>query len=232
MARQNHGPLSRAKGKLGGVVYQQYEGMQIAREYQPVVKNPQSEKQTENRSKFKLASQTVGVFKEIINTRLAKFSIYTRTRRGAAVEALKRKITFEDDSMATLDFTDGISAINAKSLTEYSAPTVTETTGTIHVTAPADAEILGIIAGFDSDGEYAGRKIVSATSAGSAVDFTIPAEFSSVKAMFLYTIAVTEEGRAIYDNLRDSDNDIVVEVERLIGSGDVAVSDIAGHVNA
>lgn len=232
MARQNHGPLSRAKGKIGGVVYQQYEGMQIAREYQPVVKNPQSDKQTENRSKFKLASQTVGVFKEVINTRLAKFSIYIRTRRGAAVEALKRKITFEDDSMATLEFADGVAAINAKSLTEYSAPTVTEATGNLKVTAPADSEIFGVIAGFNADGEYIGRKVVSATGTGSAVDFAIPVEYNAHKSMFLYTVAETEEGRAIYNNLRDSGNDIIVEVERLISSGDVAVSDIAGFVSA
>lgn len=228
MARQNHGPLSRAKGKLGGVVYQQYEGMQISREYQPNVKNPQSEKQTENRAQFKLASQTVGIFKEVINTRLAKYSIYIRIRRGAAVEAIKRKIEWESDTAATLLFDDSIAAINAKSLTEFSAPTVTESAGTISVIAPAQSLIIGVIAGFNSDGEYLGRKVVSASGTSSAVNFTIPAEYASSKSMFVYTMAQTEEGRAIFENLRDSNTDLIVATERLISSGDVEVSDIAG----
>ena len=93
MARQNHGPLSRAKGKLGGVVYQQYEGMQISREYQPVVKNPQTTKQVENRAKFKLSSQITAQFFDVLNIRLAKLSIYTRKRRGASVNSIIKTIT-------------------------------------------------------------------------------------------------------------------------------------------
>lgn len=228
MARQNHGPLSRAKGKLGGVVYQQYEGMQIAREYQPVVKNPQSEKQSENRSNFKLASQTVGIFKEVFNTRLAKFSIYTRKRRGAAVEAIKRRITWDGESKSTLLFADAISAVNAKSLTEYSAPTLEATANRISVTAPADTNIIGVIAGFDSNGNYVGRKVVSATGTAAAVNFTIPDEFDATKSMFIYTVANTEEGRATYDNVTDPNASLFVEVQRLINSGDMEVSDIAG----
>lgn len=228
MARQNHGPLSRAKGKLGGVVYQQYEGMQISREYQPVVKNPQSEKQTENRSNFKLASQTVGIFKEIINTRLAKFSIYTRKRRGAAVEVIKRKITWDGDGTSTLLFSDAIAALNSKALTEYGAPAITVSNNQIQVTAPADSEIIGVMAGFDSNGNYIGRKVVRGTGTAAAVSFSIPGDFQATKAMFLYTVANTEEGRAVYDNVTDPGPSLFVEVERLINSGDIEVSDIAG----
>ena len=229
MARQNHGPLSRATGKLGGVVYQQYEGIQVSREYQPNVKNPQSEKQVENRAKFKLASQTVGIFKEIVNVRLAKFSIYTRIRRGAAVEALKRRATWESDRNSELVMADAIAALNAKSLTEYSAPTLTVANSAFQVTAPADAEIIGVVAGFDSEGVYIGRKVVSATGTGSATSFAIPSEYDNAKAMFVYTVAQTEEGRSLYDNIIDPGSSFYIETERLINSGDIAVSDIAGE---
>lgn len=228
MARQNHGPLSRAKGKLGGVVYQQYEGMQIAREYQPVVKNPQSEGQTENRSNFKLASQTVGIFKEVINVRLAPFSIYTRKRRGAALEAIKRQISWDDAHTSTLLFADAVSAVNAKSLTEYAAPTVAQSGNSIQITAPAASNIIGVLAGFDTSGNFVGRKVIQVTGTSSAVDVAIPANFDNTKAMFVYTVAQTEAGRAVYDNVTDPGPSLFVDVQHLINSGDIAVSDIAG----
>lgn len=228
MARQNHGPLSRAKGKLGGVVYQQYEGMQISREYQPNVKNPQSEKQVINRSDFKLASQAVAMFKEVINTRLGKLSIYTRTRRGAAVNALKRIATSGGDEIRLIPFAQAVSAINAKSLTENAAPTVVANNGTINVTAPADAVILGVIAGFDSEQQFAGRKVVSGTSSGAAIGFAIPSDYVTSKAMFVYTIPTEEAGRAFYDNIYDPASVLRLDFGRLVAEGDVAVSDIAG----
>lgn len=228
MARQNHGPLSRAKGKLGGVVYQQYEGMQIAREYQPVVKNPQSEKQVLNRADFKLASQTVALFKEIINARLGKVSIYTRTRRSVALEALKRIATDGGDGDRMIVFADAVSAINAKSLTEFAAPTLTSSAGGIGVTAPADSVILGVIAGFNSNGDFVGRKVVSEAGTGAAVNVRIPDGYDTAKAMFVYTIASEEEGRAIYDNITDPAAALRLDFGRLVAAGDIAISDIAG----
>lgn len=228
MARQNHGPLSRAKGKLGGVVYQQYEGMQISREYQPNVKNPQSEKQVNNRADFKLASQTVALYQEVINARLSKLSIYTRMRRGAALEAVKRIATSGLNNDRVIMFTSAMAAINAKSLTEFAAPITTEAEGVVSVTAPATAVILGVIAGFDANGQLVGRKVVSATSSGSAQTFDIPPEYVSAKAAFVYTIATTEDGRAIYENITSAGTDISLAIVRLIASGDADISDIAG----
>ena len=227
MARQNHGPLSRAKGKLGGVVYQQYEGMQISREYQPNVKNPQSEKQVNNRADFKLASQTVALYQEVINARLSKLSIYTRMRRGAALEAVKRIATSGLNNDRVITFTSAMAAINAKSLTEFAAPITTEAEGVVSVTAPATAVILGVIAGFDANGQLVGRKVVSATSSGPAQTFDIPSEYVSAKAAFVYTIATTEDGRAIYENITNAGTDISLAIVRLIASGDADISDIA-----
>lgn len=227
MARQNHGPLSRAKGKLGGIVYQQYEGMQISREYQPNVKNPQSEKQVENRADFKLASQTVAMFKEVINARLGKLSNYTRTRRGAALEALKRIAKDSGDGAREINFSQAVSAINAKSLTEYGAPTVVVNQRNFNVTAPGDSEILGVIAGFENNGNFIGRKVVSESGTGAAVQFAIPNDYEVAKAMFVYTLPQTEEGRAIYENINDPADILMLDIIRLISAGDAAISDIA-----
>lgn len=228
MARQNHGPLSRAKGKLGGVVYQQYEGMQISREYQPNVKNPQSEKQVENRADFKLASQMVALYKEVINARLGKLSIYTRTRRGAALEALKRIATTDGNNGRQIVLVEAVSALNAKSLSEYSAPTIVNNETEIEVTAPTGSIIIGVIAGFDNSGKFVGRKVVGAESQGAAITFSVPANFLLTKSMFVYTIASTEEGRAVYDNISDPDAVLSLDFARLVSTGDLSVSDIAG----
>ena len=227
MARQNHGPLSRAKGKLGGVVYQQYEGMQIAREYQPVVKNPQTDPQVNNRAKFKNASQLLAIFKEAINLRFAKVSIYPRMRRAAAVSILYRTATKENDLTSNIDLTAAASAINGKSMTEYAAPTSTVSGSNYSVIAPANAKILGVIAGFDSTGKLAARKVVSATSTGVAVTFPLLGDVDSQHAMFLYAIATSEEGEAIFSNILASGNDFTITAMRLVNEGTVDVSDIA-----
>lgn len=228
MARQNHGPLSRAKGKLGGVVYQQYEGMQISREYQPNVKNPQSESQVTNRADFKLASQAVAMFKEVINARLGRLSIYTRTRRGAALEALKRIATSDGNDGREINFDNAISAINEKSLTEYGSPEMSAGTGTVEITAPADSHIIGVIAGFDGEGKFVGRKPFEGTGTSAPVSFSIPSEFTTAKVMAVYTVVPEVEGKAKYSNIQDPKAVLKLDIARLIANGDLAVSDIAG----
>lgn len=228
MARQNHGPLSRAKGKIGGVVYQQYEGMQISREYQPVVKNPQSETQVENRAKFKNASQMLALFKEAITLRLAKVSIYTRTRRATAVNILYRAAGISGENSATIDFDEAVSAINGKNFSEHTAPTVSHASTQFSVTAPAESILIGCIVGFDANGVFKKRKFIKTTGTGTAQTFPDLTDVSSQRAMFLYTVVTTEEGRAIYDNIYSYNDDLLVDITRLTANGDMEVSDIAG----
>ena len=53
----------KARGKVGSIVYAVNAGQQIAREYQPVVANPSTAPQVENRSKLKLMSQLAAAYK-------------------------------------------------------------------------------------------------------------------------------------------------------------------------
>lgn len=228
MARQNHGPLSRAKGKLGGVVYQQYEGMQISREYQPVVKNPQTTKQIENRAKFKNASQLTAVFSEVFLLRLSKLSIYKRERRGIAVNTLYRIANPLSTTEEAIVFNGAVDAINARTLTEYAAPTVSMSGTNFQVTAPQESVIFGVIAGFDSNGNVVARKVVNQAGTGSPVTFAAIPGINTQRAMFVYTLATTKDGQAIYDNIAVDQGNVIVEFERLVTSGDMAISDIAG----
>lgn len=56
----------KATGKVGSVVYSVNSGVQIAREYNPTVKNPNSDSQVQQRSRLKLASQLAAALAPVI----------------------------------------------------------------------------------------------------------------------------------------------------------------------
>lgn len=96
MARFNHGALSRAVNKLGGVVFQQYEGMQIGKEYQPNVKNPNTEAQFQQRAMFSLASKVNALIYPFLGpVEKANGIIYTRFQRGHTLKQLLASIIFD-----------------------------------------------------------------------------------------------------------------------------------------
>jgi len=59
-------PLSKGSGKLGSTVFAVNSGVQIAREYQPKVTNPNTEAQQDTRARFKLMSQLSAVMAPVI----------------------------------------------------------------------------------------------------------------------------------------------------------------------
>lgn len=228
MARQNHGPLSRAKGKLGGVVYQQYEGMQISREYQPVVKNPQTAKQTANRAKFKTASQIVAQFSEVLNVRFAKLSIYTRVRRGAAVNVIFKGVT-ENGSLYESSFINILNGLNAKSMATTEAPAVASgANNTVNITATAGDVVTYIGASYDGNGKLISREVETYTSDGTAKEVTPEAGAETFAVMAVSARATTEAGRATLSNIEGVNEGFTLEVSRSVAAGDVEISDIAG----
>lgn len=228
MARQNHGPLSRAKGKLGGVVYQQYEGMQISREYQPVVKNPQTTKQVENRAKFKTSSQIVAQFSEVLNVRLAKLSIYTRVRRGAAVNVIYHEVTPTGNTFDTA-FVDILNGLNAKSMATIETPVVASgANNTVNITANSGDVVTYIGVSYDTDGKMMSREVESFTSDGTTKEVTPAANADTFAVMAVAVRATTEAGRATLSNIAGINEGFTLEVSRSVAAGDVEISDIAG----
>lgn len=228
MARQNHGPLSRAKGKLGGVVYQQYEGMQIAREYQPVVKNPQTSQQTENRAKFKSASQIVAQFAEALNVRLAKMSIYTRARRGAAINAIYFAVEAEPTSASTL-FENVLNSINSKSMATVEAPVMgAGADNTVTITAAEGDVVTYVAANYDTNGKLISREVETFTSAGTAKSVTPNDNATTFAIMVVSSRATTEAGRATLGNITGTNNEFLMAISRAVAAGDVEISDMVG----
>lgn len=229
MARQNHGPLSRAKGKLGGVVYQQYEGMQISREYQPVVKNPQTKKQTENRAKFKLASQITAEFSQVINTRLAKMSIYKRILRGASVNAIYGVVDITDRATPKALVSSVVAAINAKSQNDFEAPSINSDGGNWSIFAAQGQIVIYTIAFYDmTDGKLYTSKTDTYASTGEEKPLVIPAGYHCV-VMATATLPLTEAGRATISNITSVNNGWQNAIARGVSTGDLAIGALAGE---
>lgn len=230
MARQNHGPLSRAKGKLGGVVYQQYEGMQISREYQPVVKNPQTAKQTDNRAKFKQASQVTAMFNEVINVRFAPLSIYKRIRRGAAVNAIHAVVKPDGEGSFSSVVSEITDALNAKNMSPISSPTITvdATTRQFSIVAESGDVVTVVVNEFDTDGAISKHTAMTYTSDGTA-KLTNAVEGTRAICMLVATRATTEVGRAIISNVHNESGELVTEISRGVASGDLLVSNLGSE---
>ncbi|MBQ5896234.1 MAG: hypothetical protein IIW75_06690 [Bacteroidaceae bacterium] len=229
MARQNHGPLSRAKGKLGGVVYQQYEGMQISREYQPVVKNPQTTKQVENRAKFKLSSQIVAQFKDVLNIRLAGLSIYTRMRRAASVNAIYKIVTTATPSTPSALVSSVVAAINAKNVSSIIAPAINHSGSGLSIEMDSGFTVTYTVAGYDkTTGELISVRTETYTSTGAAKEVELMSDGRNVVMAVAYR-ALTESGRATISNATADNSAWQNEIARSVAAGDIETSNLAGE---
>lgn len=232
MARQNHGPLSRAKGKIGGVVYQQYEGMQISREYQPVVKNPQTEKQMLNRASFKLASQILAEFKNVIVERLAKTSIYTRKRRGIAINRIMSVVSVSDPEYPAAVVEQVVNAINEASISGLAAPAITTVSNTHSIVAAEGDTVVYNKADYDDNGKLIDLESEIYTSAGTAKIVNPVQGYDSSIVMAVAFHATTEDGRATLNNLTIDRNtsEFNVAIERAVAAGDVEITNMSSNV--
>lgn len=228
MARQNHGPLSRAKGKIGGVVYQQYEGMQISREYQPVVKNPQTTKQVNNRAKFKLSSQLVAQYKEVFSARLGKLSIYERTRRAAAVNAIYVVVNDSNPSSPDVLIPSVVAAINAKSVSAISGPDLNVSNNELDISMVAGYTVIYKVCAYNlTKGNLIGSELESYTASAEPKAVTLWDNARNV-VMAVALRATTDAGRATISNITSTTTGWQNEIARSVTAGDIEISSMSG----
>lgn len=230
MAKLNGGLFSKLKGKLGGVVFQQYEGMNVSKEYQPNVKNPNSPKQVLNRAEFKLASQFVALYQYVVLVAASGFSPYLRLVRGKLVTVLKRSADITDPTRPYIKLADAVTSVNGiNALPLVPAPTFTgESISHAEISATVGDVVRYTVVASDENNEILGtvnheftatatpERVLAPLVAGTPTKYDI---------MAVAMRAVTENGAIIYSPLS---TDYSVVVERLVASGDVIVS----HVNA
>lgn len=229
MAKFNGGIFSKLKGKLAGVVFQQYEGMQVGKEYQPNVKNPNTAKQIAVRASFKLASQLTAIYEHVLLIAAAKTSTYTRMIRGKVVSTLRYAIGTEGGATPLIKLTNAAAAINTIQLTSpVETPVISGadiTNATIQATVndivrytivayDDAANILGT-ANREFTASDIAERVVAPVTAGTPTNYDI---------MAVAMRSMTDEGNAIYSNINSAYS---LEATRLINSGDVAVSHVA-----
>lgn len=230
MAKFNGGVFSKAKGKLAGIVFQQYEGLQVGKEYQPNVKNPSTANQVAARAKFKAASQLVATFSDVFMISISSLSRYSRTLRGSLVRVLTRTFTWDDtNDTATISADQVAAAVNGLVYnTPIPAPVITGSNiSNSTITATVGDTVRYQISAFDRDGHIIGSADETFVATSTPESITAPVVIGTP---FGYTIAavamraVTNEGNAIYGNLY---NATTLEVMYGVSEGDLQSSHVA-----
>lgn len=229
MATFNGGIFSKLKGKLAGVVFQQYEGIQVGKEYQPNVKNPNTAKQIAVRASFKLASQLMAIYEFVFLAAAAKFSAYTRMVRGKAVANLRYAIGTDGGDTPQITLEDTAAAINAIQATPpIPAPIITgESISRATITATEGDVVRYTIVALDGGDNILG----SANHQFTAIDIpesvvapitaTTPAKYD---IMAVALRSNNDSGNVIYNNINGK---YALDVVRLVNSGDVESSHVA-----
>lgn len=145
------GLFGKNSGRVGGVVYSNYRGVQIVRAYQPKVSNPSTTKQVAQRAKFKLASQVAASLSAELKMSYIS-DVRKETSRNSFVKAMLKKITYSN-GQATLPIEDVI-LTNSKEngFLSFSA-TSQSITGVLASSFGEFAKVRIILIGYNNGGE-------------------------------------------------------------------------------
>lgn len=230
MAKFNGGIFSKLKGKLAGVVFQQYEGMQVGKEYQPNVKNPNTDAQVQSRARFKATSQKIALFSEILLLAGAKVSSYSRMIRAALVQKIMAITDWDDEEKkAVIGDVDFVSAVNSLNFNpDMAAPVLAgDSISNATISVPTGNQFRYTIAALGTAGNVVGQNTVSGEGAAQPIQILAPLTSETPASYEVVAIAIrtnTGNGNPTYENLTNADTVMVV---RGVSAGDVLVSHIA-----
>lgn len=209
MARFNHGIFTKTKGKLGGVVFQQYEGLQIGKEYQPNVMNPSTVPQVASRACFALASKvTAAMFPWMGLVMKANGIAYERFQRGEVLNKLRKITTYDaSESHAVLGRLPQFRP-NGQTTVYLSGVAMVINAGSVRMTittthAADDATVESLIIGIGNDGKIF-KEVQDATVENNTavIDVPMPTNFNGVILGFGYALEESATGNiTVYGNI-------------------------------
>lgn len=230
MAIFNHGIFSKAKNKLGGVTFQQYEGMQIGKEYQPNVKNPNTTKQQQVRARFKLASQFVSSFSGVLTVLGGNISPYTRTSRGDMLKRIFRETGWDDEyRQASLTPESAIAAVNnVLSLPVVESPIISgDGIANATISAPRGSTVFVNVVALDEQGNRIGAVQYNQSGSGIGQSVIVPTVTGTpfnYDVAAIATMADTEDGITEYDDII---NMSTVNISTSVNSGSINTSRVS-----
>ena len=212
-------------GKLGSSVFAISKGITVERQYQPIVNNPQTKRQVEQRAKFKLLSGLASVVSpfaclltEGLQTQANVFikkniQFVSFSNSSASIDMPKIQISGGSDSFVTPTFT------------------ITEGTGTGSINAEAVRA-----AGFDGVvflvvgtkrpkiSRITGKVVLTPSENKFSIDFIVGGSYGEFH-LYAYGIKLTDKGAAAYGDLNSiSENVVEVSVRRMISEGMMTAS--------
>ena len=222
--------MSKLKGKLAGVVFQQYEGLNIAKEYQPNVKNPNTESQVQSRAKFKAVSQRIAVFADVLLLAAGKVSSYLRTIRGALVRVTLPTVNFDtEENKAIIDpvsFTNAVNSLNFNPI--VGAPVLAGSTiASATISVPVNDTFRYTIVAVNASGDIVGQATVSGEGAAQPIQIQAPRTTETPASYEVYAVAMRQATTGSSVNYGSLSNLDSVFVTRGIANGDILVSQAA-----
>ena len=212
-------------GKLGSSVFAISKGVTVERQYQPIVNNPQTKAQVQQRAKFKLLSGLASV--------VAPFAcLFTEGLQTQANVFIKKNMQYATWSGSSARIDMPKIQISGGS-NGFVAPTFTIATGTGKGSISAeDVEN----AGFDgvvflvvgtkrpNVARITGKVVLTPTENACSIEFHTQSSFPEYH-LYAYGIKLTDKGISAYGDLNSvSENVVEVSIKRMISEGMMTAS--------
>lgn len=216
-----NGILGKASGKLGSAVFATQGGQQVVRQYQPNVKNPNTEAQTMQRARFKLMTQLSSSYANVIAIPRSG----SQTSRNLFVKKNMPLVIGTADGAQVvyenLQLTNGTRALPGIHVTRDGGSLKIEL-----VQSPSSSVNRVAYCAFskDSEGQLALEKTIIVSVAGEGNTF--PTTIDNVDAdLIFYAYGMIDGGAAATSNFENYHVDSATDLAKLIASRKLSLTD-------
>lgn len=216
-----NGILGKASGKLGSAVFASQGGQQVVRQYQPNVKNPNTEAQTMQRARFKLMTQLASSYANVIAIPRSG----AQTSRNLFVKKNMPLVIGNQDGAQVvyenLQLTNGTRALPGIHVTRDGGSLKIEL-----VQSPSSAVNRVVYCAFskDSEGQLALEKTIIVSVAGDRGTF--PTTIDNVDAdLIFYAYGMIDGGAAATTKFENYHVDSATDLAKLISSRKLSLTD-------
>lgn len=218
------GLTGKMSGKMGSVVFRVREGEQIVTQYNPIVKNPNTNAQSSQRASFKLMSQVAAVMASAIINRPA--------RQG---QSPRNRFVQQNFPLVESDSTNARVPMEQLQLTSSSTylGNITQNNGDVTITGiPANVtKVRFILVDYPNAGDRTKPVVQSIVEQDVSNGMTNTAAFSGATVLAYGLIPTTGAASVALNNMgvQSSDPYIAqVNFKRLVATGQIAVTETLG----
>lgn len=216
-----NGILGKASGKLGSAVFATQSGQQIVRQYQPNVKNPNTEAQTMQRARFKLMTQLSSSYANVIaiprSGAQTSRNLFVKKNMPLVIgTADGAQVVYEN-----LQLTNGTRALPGIHVTREGGSLKIEL-----VQSPSSSVNRVAYCAFskDSEGQLALEKTIIVSEAGEGNTF--PTSIDNVDAdLIFYAYGMIDGGAAATSNFENYHVDSATDLAKLIANRKLSLTD-------